>query len=797
MFLKYNFYIIKALFLVFLFLAPCAVDAATYFIDNTLTTGNNDGSTWTNAFHSISDLISVLNNNDSDIIYIKATGVPYREPLNSFKFQNKTIYGDAVGGTGTETARGSARAEFWGSIDSTSFTWVQEGSSNVYRSDGIDISDLGTVVANSLRVVAWYYVDSSTITNILGNGASCPATITTLALNKFCYNNATKQIWINIGTDPNGKHIEIVKRDHVIEPWVGEKIYGIVAKHGKYGIFNTGCDNWIIDGTELFYNDIGASPVAGQLDTSSYFRRSSIHNNYSGGIVINGANLRGVHFQNNLIYNNGSYGIYIRSANETADPNEMNYIENNTIYGNTGYGIYLRNNNAGDMGYPYFFVTVKNNIVFGNTTAQLYLYNSTDENLTASNNAPGATSAYGGIWSTYKGTGNVETDPLMVSPVTGNFKLQSSSPAIDAGVDVGITSDYLGTVVPQNTTPDIGAYEYDSAAPVISGGSDIGLTNDNTPSFTFTTSEAGTLSYSGDCSSAITSATIGSNTISFNLLSDGTYSNCKVIVTDPAGNASNQLSASSFVVDTIAPTNIGISSIVIDSPTQLTITANVAVDYGSGLALAPYWFTETTGHAGSSSSTDWQASNIFTDSGLSSNIGYGYKVKVRDLAGNVSEYSSEVLQSPVPTGGASAYTPIIEVPVAETTTQPLIVKEELEAAVLTVDQIKAKISEIQQQILLISSQSSTTSHIFNKNLYFGDIDLEVKYLQQYLNSHGFLVAITGPGSFGNETTKFGYATKQALSKFQEANTDAIFKFSLVSGIGNFGPKTRKFINEGQ
>jgi hypothetical protein len=153
-----------------------------------------------------------------------------------------------------------------------------------------------------------------------------------------------------------------------------------------------------------------------------------------------------VHFQNNLIYNNGSYGIYIRSANETSDPNEMNYIENNTIYGNTGYGIYLRNNNAGDMGYPYFFVTVKNNIVFGNTTAQLYLYNSADENLTASNNAPGATNAYGGIWSTYKGTGNVETDPLMVSPVTGNFKLQSSSPAKDAGVDVGITSDFLARV---------------------------------------------------------------------------------------------------------------------------------------------------------------------------------------------------------------------------------------------------------------------------------------------------------------------------------------------------------------
>ncbi len=41
-----------------------------------------------------------------------------------------------------------------------------------------------------------------------------------------------------------------------------------------------------------------------------------------------------------------------------------------------------------------------------------------------------------------------------------DFKLSSSSPAIDAGTDVGLTTDFDGN--PINGTPDIGAYEYQS-----------------------------------------------------------------------------------------------------------------------------------------------------------------------------------------------------------------------------------------------------------------------------------------------------------------------------------------------
>ena len=64
---------------------------------------------------------------------------------------------------------------------------------------------------------------------------------------------------------------------------------------------------------------------------------------------------------------------------------------------------------------------------------------------------------------------------------------------------------------------------------------------------------------------------------------------------------------------------------------------------------------------------------------------------------------------------------------------------------------------------------------------------DVKALQQFLNSHGFPVAFTGPGSAGQETTTFGSATKAALIKFQKAN-------HITPAVGYFGVVTRGEIN---
>jgi len=45
-----------------------------------------------------------------------------------------------------------------------------------------------------------------------------------------------------------------------------------------------------------------------------------------------------------------------------------------------------------------------------------------------------------------------------------DYHLQPTSPAINAGVDVGLTQDYEGKSVPKGFAIDIGAYEFAGSA---------------------------------------------------------------------------------------------------------------------------------------------------------------------------------------------------------------------------------------------------------------------------------------------------------------------------------------------
>jgi hypothetical protein len=75
---------------------------------------------------------------------------------------------------------------------------------------------------------------------------------------------------------------------------------------------------------------------------------------------------------------------------------------------------------------------------------------------------------------------------------------------------------------------------------------------------------------------------------------------------------------------------------------------------------------------------------------------------------------------------------------------------------------------------------------FTKNLTIGSDGEDVRALQVFLNTHGFPVSLTGPGSTGNETNFFGLLTKAALAKFQAAN-------GISPALGYFGPITRGII----
>jgi hypothetical protein len=94
--------------------------------------------------------------------------------------------------------------------------------------------------------------------------------------------------------------------------------------------------------------------------------------------------------------------------------------------------------------------------------------------------------------------------------------------------------------------------------------------------------------------------------------------------------------------------------------------------------------------------------------------------------------------------------------------------------------------------------SLSKAFLFTKNLKPGQKNTDIKELQKYLNAHGFAVALTGPGSLGNETEFFGPATRKALIKFQEKYAKEILvPIGLSKGTGSFATMTRVFVNAHQ
>lgn len=96
----------------------------------------------------------------------------------------------------------------------------------------------------------------------------------------------------------------------------------------------------------------------------------------------------------------------------------------------------------------------------------------------------------------------------------------------------------------------------DTTAPILSETTAVATpTSDTTPDYTFSTTEAGTITYGGSCTSATLSATLGDNTITFSAMTPGAYSNCTITVTDTALNVSSALPVTTFQVGALSPSS--------------------------------------------------------------------------------------------------------------------------------------------------------------------------------------------------------------------------------------------------
>lgn len=156
----------------------------------------------------------------------------------------------------------------------------------------------------------------------------------------------------------------------------------------------------------------------------------------------------------NLIHSNASDGVLVMGDTTRAE------LFNNVIYGNGADGIGIHT-----AGSP--TVVVQNNVVDANAMAALRRGHNGDV-------SDGHNCLRGSIVGVWQQSGNVMADPQFLDPGSGNFRLQATSPCIDAGLDLGQVADLAGDpivdipTVPDTGNPgqhartwvDIGAHEY-------------------------------------------------------------------------------------------------------------------------------------------------------------------------------------------------------------------------------------------------------------------------------------------------------------------------------------------------
>ncbi len=296
----------------------------------------------------------------------------------------------------------------------------------------------------------------------------------------------------------------------------------------------------------------------------------------------------------------------------------------------------------------------------------------------------------------------------------------------------------------------------------------------STPSVTIGSQTASVLSGGAAGTSWTASTTISSSD------TDGTAITFSVTPVDFAGNASS--TAQTFV-------SSGARVVVDRTGPSITVLGNNP----DTTALSASDNSYTDSGATATDSID-SSVTIATTGTVTTNVAGTYTLTytATDDAGNESTATRTVVVRSSATGGGGGGTsrsPIVtttatNVPTAPEKNAPLI--EQLQAQLAG---LLAKIRSLQGSTSAAPGATGSrvnTNTSFERDLYRGMMGDDVRALQMWLNSHGYAVAASGPGSPGAETMMFGDATKAALIKMQQG-------VKIVPASGYFGPKTRAYV----
>lgn len=112
-------------------------------------------------------------------------------------------------------------------------------------------------------------------------------------------------------------------------------------------------------------------------------------------------------------------------------------------------------------------------------------------------------------------------------------------------------------------------------------------------------------------------------------------------------------------------------------------------------------------------------------------------------------------------------------------------------------ELQQQIRELQAKLDQLLAERDQARGAFEERMELGSRGEDVRELQRFLNrSEDTRVAQRGPGSAGNETEVFGYATRNALIRFQEKyREDVLDPWGFSQGTGIAGPTTLGKLNE--
>ena len=365
--------------------------------------------------------------------------------------------------------------------------WSGNSSISVYGNTKNDSQTTGVTVQNCTaksRIAAYY------VSDIIIDGCTIPSTDNDVKIVAYHGGTVTIRNSTAPGTSTQGMDVINILNNTLTGSNTGGAIN---VENGGDGVSQT----LNISGNTIS-NDLYAG-VWVSLATAGTYATGVISNNYikdcgkvgygnnTGGILIwNG--VQNLIVANNMIINTGEPasnrgGIGVRTI--TGSPaNDGTTIINNTIVGHTYSGIKLEDTLALSN------LKVKNNITYQTNHYALYVTPSTAGEATNVLNYNNYYRADGGSlirWNSIDYTGSQLSsyqvtsgkdasssiaNPSFVDISADDYGLTPSSPAIDAGTDVGLTTDFLGNHI--YGTPDIGAYEYQPPYTMASDRVDVG-----------------------------------------------------------------------------------------------------------------------------------------------------------------------------------------------------------------------------------------------------------------------------------------------------------------------------------